>query len=256
MSRAHYTVQHSAVARRWLAGAALVWLACAIPMPACAAADLGSYQAIIDRKPFGRAGDPASMIPTSTTLRVDSPLRDIKMCAIIESDDAPPRVGLQNLKTQKSYLLSVGDMEDGLELVEADFKAERALIRIDAEEQWVQIGGAAVAAPASSSGASRLGSRPPGVFSMLTGLQPQTNRPSYASMRAGKRAEAEEVRRKRLEAATNMPPIHPEVMESYLKEYQMNLIRSGGSLGPALPIPLTPDMDDQLVREGVLPPRE
>jgi hypothetical protein len=36
----------------------------------------------------------------------------------------------------------------------------------------------------------------------------------------------------------------------------MELIRAGGDLGPALPIPLTPEQDDQLVREGALPPTE
>ena len=234
-------------------------VACAGVGNVLAAVDLGNYQAIIDRKPFGRAGDPAANVATNAILRPDSPLRDIKMCAIIESEDEPPRVGLQNLKTQKSYLMSVGDMEDGLELVEADFKAERAKIRIDAEEQWIQIGGGAVPTGNASSGLLKGSSatRPPGVFSALSGSGPSaSNRPSYASLRAGKRAEAEEVRRKRIEAATNLPPVHPEVMESYLREYQMNLIRSGGSMGPALPIPLTQDMDDQLVREGVLPPRE
>ena len=38
-----------------------------------------------------------------------------------------------------------------------------------------------------------------------------------------------------------------------VREYQMELIRKG--LKP-LPIPLTTEMDDQLVREGVLPPVE
>lgn len=36
-----------------------------------------------------------------------------------------------------------------------------------------------------------------------------------------------------------------------LKEYQMEVIRSGM---PPLPVPLTREMDDQLVQEGVLPP--
>ena len=34
----------------------------------------------------------------------------------------------------------------------------------------------------------------------------------------------------------------------------MDLIRAGGTLGPPLPIQLTKEMDDQLVREGVLEP--
>ncbi|MCF7818374.1 MAG: hypothetical protein K9M54_10885, partial [Kiritimatiellales bacterium] len=36
-----------------------------------------------------------------------------------------------------------------------------------------------------------------------------------------------------------------------LQNYQMEVIRSGM---PPLPIPLTQEMDDQLVAEGVLPP--
>jgi len=42
-----------------------------------------------------------------------------------------------------------------------------------------------------------------------------------------------------------------EQLEKHLKEYQMEAIRKG--LKP-LPIPLTKEMDDQLVSEGVLPP--
>ena len=41
-----------------------------------------------------------------------------------------------------------------------------------------------------------------------------------------------------------------EIQES-LRRYQMDVIRAGL---PALPVPLTKEMDDQLVAEGVLPP--
>lgn len=40
--------------------------------------------------------------------------------------------------------------------------------------------------------------------------------------------------------------------EEDLQQYQMNTIRSGM---PPLPIPLTQEMDDQLVKEGILPPK-
>ena len=54
---------------------------------------------------------------------------------------------------------------------------------------------------------------------------------------------------------TLMPPgMTQGEMEDYFKEYQMELIRAGGASGPALPIPLTPEMDAQLVEEGVLAP--
>ena len=47
-----------------------------------------------------------------------------------------------------------------------------------------------------------------------------------------------------------------EEWKEHFKEYQMELIRKKGKAGPALPIPLTKEMDDQLVKEGVLSPRE
>jgi len=37
---------------------------------------------------------------------------------------------------------------------------------------------------------------------------------------------------------------------------QMELIRARGTKGPPLPLALTPEMDDQLVKEGVLPPTQ
>ena len=42
-----------------------------------------------------------------------------------------------------------------------------------------------------------------------------------------------------------------EEIRANLQDYQMEVIRSGM---PPLPIPLTQEMDDQLVSEGVLPP--
>jgi hypothetical protein len=42
-------------------------------------------------------------------------------------------------------------------------------------------------------------------------------------------------------------------MEHQLQEYQMQAIREGRE---PLPIPLTPEIDQQLVNEGVLPPAE
>ena len=58
-------------------------------------------------------------------------------------------------------------------------------------------------------------------------------------------------------ALMNLPDedeMTPDEHESMMQEYNMELIRAGGDLGPALPIELTPDQDAQLVREGALPP--
>ena len=44
--------------------------------------------------------------------------------------------------------------------------------------------------------------------------------------------------------------------QKHLEQYQMELIRAGGEKGPPLPMPMTPEMDAQLVKEGVLPSLE
>jgi hypothetical protein len=42
-------------------------------------------------------------------------------------------------------------------------------------------------------------------------------------------------------------------VQQSLREYQMEVLRQGM---PPLPVQLTPEQDDQLVQEGVLPPLE
>ncbi|OGV65209.1 MAG: hypothetical protein A2498_12445 [Lentisphaerae bacterium RIFOXYC12_FULL_60_16] len=65
-------------------------------------------------------------------------------------------------------------------------------------------------------------------------------------------AELEERRRQMGEA----PTIIPEELKKQLESYQLELIRAGGAKGPPLPLPmpLTQEMDDRLVEEGVLAP--
>ncbi|HSH12771.1 MAG TPA: hypothetical protein VLA15_03455, partial [Desulfurivibrionaceae bacterium] len=43
-----------------------------------------------------------------------------------------------------------------------------------------------------------------------------------------------------------------KALDNHLKEYQMELIRRGDA--PLLPVPVTPDMEKQLVEEGLLSP--
>ena len=78
------------------------------------------------------------------------------------------------------------------------------------------------------------------------------NRMSYAERLKRRREQLEE--RRRREAET--PKLTGKELEEQLKSYQMDLIRAGGEKGPPLPIPLTKEMDDKLVAEGVLPPLE
>ncbi len=49
------------------------------------------------------------------------------------------------------------------------------------------------------------------------------------------------------------PSIFGQELTKHLREYQQTVIRQGL---PALPIPLTPEEDAQLVKDGILPPLE
>jgi len=54
--------------------------------------------------------------------------------------------------TRKSYFLHEGASEDGMELVRADFDNEKALLRKDAQEVWMDMTSATVATPAITFG--------------------------------------------------------------------------------------------------------
>jgi len=175
---------------------------------------------------------------------------------ITETATAGIRVGLVDLQTKQASFLRVGQDLDGLMLVDADFQREGAKLRKDGREYWIYLDGT-TAAPGG-------GARRPNPFAAAaadtarreTAARPRPpstgNKPPYAE-RLAKRREILEERRRR---SREMEAIGPEALKTQLQEYQMELIRAGGELGPPLPIPLTREMDDQLVEEGVLPPQE
>jgi hypothetical protein len=54
---------------------------------------------------------------------------------------------------------------------------------------------------------------------------------------------------------TRVDPNTTEEMK-ILQKYNMDIMRARGKMGPPLPIPITEEMDDQLVQEGVIPPKK
>jgi hypothetical protein len=210
--------------------------------------DLGPYAIILQRQPFGvSAPAPTAPLPNPMEPGPDAFIKTLRMCAITDTP-AGTRVGLVDLKTTppKTYFLYVGDTEEGLELVDADYTSEKALLRKGSEEYWITMAGVGDASgggnPATVGGATS------SAVATAPALSSQNaRRLSYAD-RVRKRREAEQ---QRMQELASRPPISPEEMEKTLQQIQMDVIRRGE---PALPIPLTPEMDDQLVAEGVLPP--
>lgn len=234
--------------------------------------DFSRYNVILARRPFGTSAASATQAtppppqpkPVSPQ---DSFAKDYRMCAIRDGL-AGVSVGLVNVgaKPVTSFFLFTGDSEDGIQLVEADFAEEKALLRKGDEECWIYMNGGVRSVAAA-------GGMIPGASDGLIGVQGLISS-RLAQLRRSKPVPftgltKEEYNEKR--ASGEIPPPIParnflpgrapqvemtrEEREAKLSEYNMELIRAGGEKGLPLPIPLTQEQDDQLVAEGVLPAR-
>jgi hypothetical protein len=200
--------------------------------------DFSRYQVILDRMPFGVEPTPESIAAANAKPLPPQELftRNLKMCAVTRNlVNGDLQVGIIDAVTKKNYFLRVGESEDGIMVLQADYEGERALLKKNEQEVWLGMNDA-VAMTTVSHGA------PP----VQTGAG---GRPSVTSANVGRRQAVREVKL--------VPPKYTgEALTKHLENYQMELIRAGGEKGPPLPMELTPEMDKQLVAEGVLPPME
>lgn len=196
------------------------------------------YQIILDRKPFGDA-PPPSQAPAATTVPLsESFAKMIRMSALIEQDDGSIRVGLIDMSNNENFFLGEGEIVNGVELVSATYEEEEAVLKKGSEMAVIKLQSGEIQALTPAEQKERLD-------------QSEKRRLSYAE----RRRQRQERRRKA--AAPPPPPPEPiykgEELQQHLQEYQMEVIRQGL---PPLPIPLTEEMDAQLVAEGILPPVE
>jgi len=195
----------------------------------CAADDEGfqRYQLILSKQPFGQEPPEADIVQVPAS---QSFARNLRLSMLFEGMDGSVRAGIVDNSTKKSYILAIGEPQDGLEMVEADIKSSEAMIRKDNEVALFKL----EAGPGQAISKSEQSSR----------------QSSYAERR---RALLQKVEQQRKEAE---PPPEPkltgEALKKHLEQVQMDAIRNGL---PPLPLPLTPEMDAQLVKEGVLPPQ-
>jgi len=199
------------------------------------------YRIILDRAPFGEAPPPDSGQPVVNVPPSESFAKKIRMSALLE-DEGRIRVGLIDMTTNESFFLGVGDMELGIELISADYETEEAVLRKGPEMAVIKLQSGEITALNPAEQQAR--------------LQQQQAPPSGAGLSYAER-------RRQRQAAQRQPPAPPppppqplftgEDLQKHLQEYQMEVIRSGL---PPLPIPLTEEMDDQLVAEGLLPPAQ
>lgn len=203
---------------------------------------LGKYQLILDKQLLGSVKVAPAPPVTRREPEVTPPswAQEYRM-TMMTLDEDRVRVGLQHIQNNSAFLLIEGEESHSeFTLVSADFDRGSALVRHRGVEHRFELQtGPVVAARVQRGnaqtsnitvhGRTRPGIRPPGP-------RPLQGRPENT--------EPEEAPVRRFETR--------EELEAHLKEQQMDAIRTGK---PPLPIPLTEEMDDQLVREGVLPPR-
>ena len=214
--------------------------------------DPARYKIIVDRKPFGRqpvkSAVPVAEQPTDK-VSANSPLRFLELVALTKEDSGVVRVGVFHAKEQYSDYLQKGGKASskGFLVKDVDYDQKGALIVMGNKQKWIYMSDTVSYAPKPAAKAPSKAAPP-------------------ASVGDKRKALLDRIRKNRAKRAGATPqtaPVVPELTDAQkaqraeqLKKYQMDLIRAGGQKGPPLPLPLTPKMDKQLVKEGVLPPQE
>jgi hypothetical protein len=200
------------------------------------------YEVILDRSPFG--ADPlAGSAAAANTAALDKAAaaaaaaleKNFRLSFLLESQDGEIRAGFQNLKPKKgepsSSIILVGESFMGMKLKGIDFFNSEATLEHNGKAVIFQLSKAPVAKAAAK-------------------------KPAQPQRRFGggfRKQEPKPVKPKEPELSPEEQRIRREEIRANLQDYQMEVIRSGM---PPLPLPLTQEMDDQLVAEGILPPGE
>lgn len=184
------------------------------------------YQVIINKRPFGEEPPEAATVQVSIN---ESFAKNLRLTMIYEGASGDLRVGIIDNATNKSYLLEVGESEDNIELVEADIKASEALLRKGNEVALFKL----------ESGTPQM-------------VQSQPKKPSRRNSYTERRRAIIRRTNEKKSQEPKKPQLTGAALRAHLENVQMDAIRNGL---PPLPMPLTPEMDQQLVLEGVLDPQ-
>jgi len=183
------------------------------------------YQLIIDKHPFGEEPPEAEVVQIPLNQSFARHLR----LTMLEGSGDNVRAGIIDSKENKNYLLRIGEIQGGLELIEADLSASEAMLRKGTEVALF-----------------KLESDTP---EPLSKSQQASRRSSYADRRSARLAATQ---KKATPKEPQVPRLTGDALRKHLEAVQMNAIRDGL---PPLPLPLTAEMDAQLVSEGVLDPQ-
>lgn len=187
------------------------------------------YQVILERKPFGSA--PVQEQSVTPQPQAESFAKRLRLSTIIEVNDGSMKIGFIDTGTGKNYMMQPGESLDGIEVVSGSWADEEAILKQGEELALIKLVSGTVEAISPADQQRR---------------QADQTRPDYQT-------------RRRMRTQPEPPPEPPPQpkytgaeLQKHLENYQLEVIRQGL---PPLPIPLTPEMDRQLIQEGVLPPQ-
>ncbi len=201
------------------------------------------YDLILDRSPFGEdpllAQEEANNAKEAAeaTAAAKKMEKEMRLCYLLETDAGEIRAGFQNLKARpgdpKSIMLMVGESYNGMKLSEIDIATSSATLMLNGKRVTFELTKSAAPPPVAKAVA-----QPARKFGGGFRAKPPA-KPAKPPQPAAPKLSPEEIAKARAETTER------------LRQYQMEVIRNGM---PPLPVPLTQDMDDQLVAEGILPP--
>jgi hypothetical protein len=200
--------------------------------PAFAAYEWDRYQLILEREPFGqKLMEPAD--PQTPQQNDPQLAAQYRLSMLYTGRDGEARAGLVRKQGNTSIILRPNEPQKNVELIRINYLENTAVFRESGLYFELKL---------DSAGAK------PAVI-------PQPKE-TVAAEAGSANSYAE--RRQRLlerirEARARREQLSGEALKEHLQQQQMNALRKGQ---PPLPIPITPEMDDQLVKEGVLPPME
>ncbi|MFO1491613.1 MAG: hypothetical protein U1F77_12660 [Kiritimatiellia bacterium] len=196
--------------------------------------DFTRYEVILQKQLFGKPPPEVVASPAPVAPPGPSWITEYRMAMLVDEGNGQGRAGLINIKDNSSIILSVGGEQSGIKLVSVDIPLESAVFEKGTDKQTIKMNSGSAIPVASGQPPSAMGAS------------------SRMSMGPGRRFGSGRMTPPPPPAAAQpvQPRLTGEQLEAHLKEYQMEVLRKGM---PPLPVPLTPEMDAQLVSEGVLP---
>lgn len=98
------------------------------------------YAIITERRPFGAEALPVADLPPVVPPE-KSMMNQFRLSAVVRDDAGRIKVGLVELKSNRNFVLDIGESVDGVDVISADYASERARLRRGPEEYWVSMQG-------------------------------------------------------------------------------------------------------------------